>query len=679
MALPSVAAGQPIRATHITAFTRWVTGVTKDQSGSFTTTHATEYALTLTNEQTSAGNVLKLVSGASTIALFNKTGSTFSTPVTFVSSATFSSSVSLSTVASMTVTGLFAALGAATGAGGLSVYGGTGVAAGTVGIGAAGRNDNHTFTVYRKTSSAQNMVMFDWADEGTDTDSSTIYLRAIQGDVNAGVTGAKSGWSAIRPFIAAVQRYITTTSTGYSAAVVAHGTAVNYYPITSSAQGTRILELGHASQVGKSSVTGVDENVGLYLGSQCYGQLGEGQLGVQADVAITIHGIDNWKAGIVWLGPTGYPANVGYPDSHVIAGAANTAVWAATGTAGTLGTRATIGADRERPWFSVVEPGRIGILTARPAAPFHAKAPTASEVAAWTYPVITSPASMIRVDQDSTAVTPSQIIIAGLTDTSQQLLIGYNTTSDYGHLAATKGAVPQALAMQAGGGKVGIGTTSISAKLHLLPTNGTEAALLVQARTTQSAALTSWQNIGGTVVALMEAASTAVTAANLSVSGLLTVGSATAGAGLLTVAQSSDGSSGGLRVHRFTIPTTYLTPYMGGDNNAYVQTFVTGAAGSYLVIGGTTGANGLIVNAKAGLSSNLVDLQVGNTSMAVFGATGALNYIASGNFGSGNTAGTAAALGNVSTSATAGPTTAARAGWAKILINGTTYWTPLWT
>lgn len=81
MALVTVAGGQPIRSTHVSQFTRWVTGATKDQSFTPITTHATEYTATLTNEETSAGNVLKLVSGASTIALFNKTGATLSVPL----------------------------------------------------------------------------------------------------------------------------------------------------------------------------------------------------------------------------------------------------------------------------------------------------------------------------------------------------------------------------------------------------------------------------------------------------------------------------------------------------------------------------------------------------------------------------------------------------------------------
>lgn len=110
--LVSVAAGQPIRSTHVSQFSRWVQGATKDQSATFTTTHATEYTATLTNEETSAGNVLKLVSGASTIALFNKTGAALNVPL----------------IATGVLAGLFSATGQI-------IYGSGGTGATTLNIG----------------------------------------------------------------------------------------------------------------------------------------------------------------------------------------------------------------------------------------------------------------------------------------------------------------------------------------------------------------------------------------------------------------------------------------------------------------------------------------------------------------------------------------------------------------
>jgi hypothetical protein len=86
MSLITVAAGQPIRATHVNQFTRWITGATKDQALTLTTTSASLYTATLTNEDTSAGLLLKGVYGTGTAAVtafaFDKTGATFNVPVT---------------------------------------------------------------------------------------------------------------------------------------------------------------------------------------------------------------------------------------------------------------------------------------------------------------------------------------------------------------------------------------------------------------------------------------------------------------------------------------------------------------------------------------------------------------------------------------------------------------------
>lgn len=63
----SVSAGQPIRATHINQFSRWLTGVTKSHTTAITNTHVSEYTLTLTNENATTSNILKLVSQTATI------------------------------------------------------------------------------------------------------------------------------------------------------------------------------------------------------------------------------------------------------------------------------------------------------------------------------------------------------------------------------------------------------------------------------------------------------------------------------------------------------------------------------------------------------------------------------------------------------------------------------------
>lgn len=79
MAFITVAAGQPIRATHVTQFSQWLTGIKVDSPGTITATSASEYALTVFSNNTGAGNALKIQYGASassatTIATFNATG-----------------------------------------------------------------------------------------------------------------------------------------------------------------------------------------------------------------------------------------------------------------------------------------------------------------------------------------------------------------------------------------------------------------------------------------------------------------------------------------------------------------------------------------------------------------------------------------------------------------------------
>lgn len=103
MSFISVAAGQPIRSTHVQQFTNWLTGSKKDTPGTITTTHATDYTLTLTSES-ATGNILKLGYGTGTAvaATFGATQATFSSGVTLATNTLRSASGSTLSIQSFT-------------------------------------------------------------------------------------------------------------------------------------------------------------------------------------------------------------------------------------------------------------------------------------------------------------------------------------------------------------------------------------------------------------------------------------------------------------------------------------------------------------------------------------------------------------------------------------------------
>jgi len=73
---------------------------------------------------------------------------------------------------------------------------------------------------------------------------------------------------------------------------------------------------------------------------------------------------------------------------------------------------------------------------------------------------------VLQGDDNNTA--PRQLNIRGNTDTNKRLLLGYNTTSNYGSLQAYSGAAAATnLILSPSGGNVGIGTTSTPSKLTI--------------------------------------------------------------------------------------------------------------------------------------------------------------------------------------------------------------------
>lgn len=93
MSFISVAAGQPIRSTHVQQFTNWLTASKIDTPGTIACTSAAEYTLTVRSQETSSGLALAVLYGSSsspsTIATFNKSLITLASPVRITGSLTY--------------------------------------------------------------------------------------------------------------------------------------------------------------------------------------------------------------------------------------------------------------------------------------------------------------------------------------------------------------------------------------------------------------------------------------------------------------------------------------------------------------------------------------------------------------------------------------------------------------
>ena len=82
MSFVSVAAGQPIRSTHVQQFTSWLTAQKLDTPGTIACTSASEYTLTVRSQETTTGMALAVQYGSSgaptTLAYFTKAASRIS-------------------------------------------------------------------------------------------------------------------------------------------------------------------------------------------------------------------------------------------------------------------------------------------------------------------------------------------------------------------------------------------------------------------------------------------------------------------------------------------------------------------------------------------------------------------------------------------------------------------------
>ena len=82
-----------------------------------------------------------------------------------------------------------------------------------------------------------------------------------------------------------------------------------------------------------------------------------------------------------------------------------------------------------------------------------------------------TPGSKLQVSANGvgTGVNRAQIQITGLTNANKQLRVGYDTTSGYGWIQSVEQTVGQkVLSLNPDGGNVGIGTTSPTARLHVV-------------------------------------------------------------------------------------------------------------------------------------------------------------------------------------------------------------------
>jgi hypothetical protein len=116
----------------------------------------------------------------------------------------------------------------------------------------------------------------------------------------------------------------------------------------------------------------------------------------------------------------------------------------------------TTGAGVETEKMRITSSGNIGIGTTTPIVKLHA-------------------IGNIIAQSDDSATAPSEFIARGNLNTNQQLLMGYNTTLDYGSIQAIKqGTSVEPLGLQPVGGNVGIGTTTPTSLLSLA--SGTTSA-----------------------------------------------------------------------------------------------------------------------------------------------------------------------------------------------------------
>jgi hypothetical protein len=96
----------------------------------------------------------------------------------------------------------------------------------------------------------------------------------------------------------------------------------------------------------------------------------------------------------------------------------------------------------------------------------------------------TTPSTALHVAQDNGVTGGGQLTVSGKSNQNKQIIVGFNTTSDYGQIQAVEqGVATRPLALNPAGGNVGVGLTSPTELLHVAGNTRVDGNLTVNGNT----------------------------------------------------------------------------------------------------------------------------------------------------------------------------------------------------